>query len=58
MIYKMCLDRQGTHSVQVIIEMNLTAEEEDFITSEMQGHISEISIVSLSLILRMIMGLM
>lgn len=45
MIYKMCLDKQGTHSVQVIIEMILTKEEESFIASEMQGHISELATV-------------
>lgn len=41
----MCLDKQGTHSVQAIIEMLLTKEEEDFIVSEIQGHISELSTV-------------
>jgi len=41
----MCLDKQGTHSVQAIIEMNLTSEEEAFITSEIKGHINELAIV-------------
>jgi len=51
----MCLDKQGTHSVQVIIEMILTKEEEDFITSEIKGHVSELAIVKYKLIHSMIM---
>jgi len=47
MIYKMCLDKQGTHSVQAIIEMQLTMEEENFITSEIKGHIAELASVFL-----------
>lgn len=54
----MCLDKQGTHSVQAIIEMILTSEEEDFITSEIKGHISELAIVSHAQTLRMITELM
>ena len=41
----MCQDKQGTHSVQVIIEMILSPEEEDFLTSEIRGHISELATV-------------
>lgn len=41
----MCLDKQGTHSVQAIIEMILTSEEENFVTSEIKGHISELASV-------------
>lgn len=41
----MCLDKQGTHSVQAIIEMILTPMEEDFVTSEIKGHISELASV-------------
>jgi hypothetical protein len=47
MIYKMCLDKQGTHSVQAIIGMNLTSKEEDFIASEIKNRISELAIVPL-----------
>lgn len=45
MIDKMCLDKQGTHSVQVIVEMILTKDEEDFIALELQTHISELATV-------------
>ena len=41
----MCLDKQGTHSVQFIIEMILSKEEEDFLANELKGHISELATV-------------
>ena len=46
MVYKMCFDKQGTHSVQSIIEMMLSPEEEDFLASEIKGHIGELASVS------------
>ena len=45
MIYKMCLDKQGTHSVQSIIEMTLSFEEETFLAEEIKGHIGELASV-------------
>lgn len=49
----MCLDKQGKYSVQVIIEMALTPEEEAFITSEIKGHIAELAIVHFFSTIRM-----
>jgi hypothetical protein len=46
----MCFDKQGTHSIQTIIEiMTLTAEEEDFVASEIKGYINELAIVAIFL---------
>ncbi len=41
----MCLDKQGTHSVQAIIEMPLIMEEETFVASEIMGHVAELASV-------------
>ena len=40
---QICLDKQGTHTIQAIIEIALTQEEEDFIAEELQGHFAELA---------------
>ncbi len=38
LIFKLSIDKQGTHPVQAVIEIPLTAEEEDFLTDELRTH--------------------
>lgn len=49
LLFKLSLDKQGTHPIQAVIEIPLTDEEEDFITEELKGHFGVLASVFFAL---------
>lgn len=44
-IFRLALDKQGTHPIQALIEFPLTPTEEDTIADELKGHYSVLASV-------------
>eukprot|EP00831_Metopus_contortus_P064513 TRINITY_DN57736_c0_g1_i1.p1 TRINITY_DN57736_c0_g1~~TRINITY_DN57736_c0_g1_i1.p1 ORF type:complete len:500 (-),score=52.74 TRINITY_DN57736_c0_g1_i1:142-1641(-) len=42
-IYSLCKDKQGTHTVQMIVELSLSKAEEAMICLAIQGHVAELA---------------